>query len=629
MDLVRLRMANLTSMSVGAAPWTFSLSAANGGLVDVPNLATVTSSGAYLGLSSTGTSSVVNVPNLDLSSPALQKAVTVGSGGTINWGSPTAFPYGTLSLQGAGTINLQNLTDVDKSLFSATSGALLSLPGVTAYSSDPNASNENIFSASGTGSITRLTNLTSINLAATYWTFSLSATSGGLVDVPNLATVSSNGAYLGLSSTGTNSVINVPSLNLSSPTLQKVVTVGSGGTIDWGSPTSFPYGTLTVQGAGTINLQNLTKVDKSLFSATSGGLLSLPGVTAYSSDPNASNENIFSADGTGSIMRLANLTSINLAATYWTFSLSATSGGLVDVPNLTTVSTNGAYLGLTSTGTSSVVNVPELDVSSPSLQKFVTVGTGGTINWGSPTTFAYGTLTMQGAGTINVQSLTDVDKSLFSAISGALLSLPGVTAYSSDPNAVGGTFMKADGAGSIMRMANLTSINLAATFWTLSLSATNGGLVDAPNLTRLTSSGEYLGMTAQGSNSVVNVSSLRSTVGVPNDNFNISSNGRINIGACQGDMVLNCRLMFASTSGSLEIFYGNTLLDTISPSQQNTWQTIHLDLGTVPYDPSVGLGFVANGSSANIDFNDYQVTPEPGTMTFLLVGMLAIPRRRK
>ena len=49
--------------------------------------------------------------------PRLQKVVTVGSGGTINWGSPTSFPYGTLTMRG-GHDQLQSLTDVDKSLFS-------------------------------------------------------------------------------------------------------------------------------------------------------------------------------------------------------------------------------------------------------------------------------------------------------------------------------------------------------------------------------------------------------------------------------------------------------------------------------------------------------------------------------
>ena len=75
----------------------------------------------------------------------------------------------------------------------------------------------------------------------------------------------------------------------------------------------------------------------------------------------------------------------------------------------------GHLPGLPPTGASSVVNVPELDVSSPSLQKFVTVGNRRDNKLGLADHVRLGALTMQGVGTINVQSLTDVDKSLFSA----------------------------------------------------------------------------------------------------------------------------------------------------------------------------------------------------------------------
>jgi uncharacterized protein YlzI (FlbEa/FlbD family) len=451
-----------------------------------------------------------------------------------------------------------------------------------------------------------------------------------LVDAPNLTTVTSAGSPLSLTSQGAGAVLNIPRLDLSSASVPKTVSVGIGGTINWGSPTTFRNGSLTVSGSGTINVQSLTNVDHSQFFASAGAVLSLPGVLTYTSDPNAMTVNFLQTAGAGAVVRMANLASMDLPGTFFAVQLAAQRGGLIDVPNLTTVTSAGSPLNLTSQGTGAVLNIPRLDVSAGA-PKTVSVGIGGTINWGNPTQFHYGSLTVQGSGTINVQSLTNVDKSQFSASAGAILSLPSVSTYASDPNAMTVYFMQADGAGTVARMANLASMNLPGTFFAVQLTATNGGLVDLPNLATVTSAGAPFAVSAQGAGSTVNVPDLSSTVAILNDTFRVYNNGRINMDAFPGNMDVDFKVKFASLTGPLDIYYGDTLLTTLSASQLNAWQAIHLDLdaSALLYDAATGLGFVAGGSSADVTFSDYQLTPEPATLTLLALGALAMLRHRR
>ncbi len=593
------------------------LTTTTGGDIELPNLAAaaVPASGGLV-ISATGANSMVNVSALPTSLTAIK--VTAGTGGTVNWGSPTSVTHSQLIMDGNGTLNTASLTNIDTTQLTASGGANFALPAVASYDTT-----NTTWLATGAGSklsLPALTTVTFTNVPGYNNYLYLDAATGGDVELPNLASyaIPVTGGLV-LSATGAGSVVNVPALPTNLTALY--VTAGTGGTVNWGSPTSVTNSQLTLDTAGTLNTASVTNIDGSTLAATNGATFTLPAVTSY----NTTNRT-WKATGAGSKLILPALTSVTftyvpLANNY--LYLDAISGGDVELPNLASYAipvTGG--LVLSATGAGSLVNVPALPKSLTAL--YVTAGTGGTVNWGSPTAVTNSQLTLDTAGTLNTASVTNIDGSTLTATNGATFTLPAVTSY----NTTNRTWT-ANGAGSKLFLPALTSVTFTYVPQSTNyfyLTAGTGGDVDLPAFASFAVpvTGGLI-ITSSGANSFVELPSLRSTVASPQSGFRLSGGGGVILGApAAGRVELSFSADFTNLTGSLEILEDGVLAETIPPTKLNTWQSFQFDL-----PPAGTVEFLTTGTSSAVTLASYLAAPEPASLALLALSAAALLLRRR
>jgi hypothetical protein len=140
-----------------------------------------------------------------------------------------------------------------------------------------------------------------------------------------------------------------------------------------------------------------------------------------------------------------------------------------------------------------------------------------------------------------------------------------------------------------------------------------------------------LRVTASGTGSVVDLSSLESTL-TYSHYLRASNDGEIILGGFGSPFEIDFRAMFNADSGELDVLYGGVLVESILPNNIGVWETYHIvvnDSG-LPFGAGVGVGFLADGSAANVSLSDYVATiPEPATLSLLVMGGLAAIRRRR
>ena len=303
-----------------------------------------------------------------------------------------------------------------------------------------------------------------------------------------------------------------------------VITIsGTGAALTVSGPTtlsgaSFGAGAvLSAQDGGMFTANGSVNLSRGGISASAGGTVSLPGLTAIDRP-----ELSFSADGPGSEIDLSNLTSI-AGASGVGFSadgagseinlpkLTTVSGGLKDsigvnegasvlAPALTTISStivdaagsgsrinlsaltafNGGALRVTSNAT--VLNDGLTVLNGVA----VTLDGTGTIQTSQWTTLTNGALTIDGGDyssttTPPFASLNNIDGSNVS-VGGGSLALPAVTTMSIDPNLYGPTELEV-GYGDRLSLPNLTGIS-GGNPVTIAASGT-GGEIDLPELTSI------------------------------------------------------------------------------------------------------------------------------------------------
>ena len=179
----------------------------------------------------------------------------------------TELTNGKLDIGGGG-FTLPRLIDIDGSSLSASAGGALSLPGLTSYAS------QGTFQATGNG-VLDLPALASVTQQQGDW--SVSAASGGQVNFSGLTRLSGNGAGLfTVSFSGGGAILDgsLTSLDHVGITLDGVYPHLADSWV------AFTNGSLTVTG-GVYSLPNLKDADGSSLTATDGGSLALPGLTAY------------------------------------------------------------------------------------------------------------------------------------------------------------------------------------------------------------------------------------------------------------------------------------------------------------------------------------------------------------
>ncbi len=169
---------------------------------------------------------------------------------------------------------------------------------------------------------------------------------------------------------------------------------------------SMSEGSLTASGTGTtVTVTGVTNIFGGSLYAEGGAVLSLPTMTSYTSD-----NSIFQADGTGSVLDVSALTTVTQKS-FW--SIFATHGGEINLSGVTGLQgpVNLQFgFNLTDTGNSTILdgNLKSLDLINVTLD-----GTDALVaqSW---TRFSNSFLTLTG-GSYNLPSLTDVDGSGFSA----------------------------------------------------------------------------------------------------------------------------------------------------------------------------------------------------------------------
>ena len=376
-------------------------------------------------------------------------------------------------------------------------GANLSVVnGLTASASTINAQ-QSVFAVSGT-----------VSMSST----SLFTGNGGSMTLPGLTTYSTTNAAAGtFQADGPTSTLLLPALTTVSLADKGLTARAQNGadvelnglTALSGSGSIFEGVTFQAAGTGSDFRANaLTSVTMNGASitvqATNGGRAEMNALATVSNGGSVFGSFNAYADGSGALLSLPVLTTINLNAA--TNTLRATAGGEVQVPTLNNLTGTSGQLSVESRGTLSKVN---LGASLTTLRRTaVTVQGGGTVLWGSPTTMIGGGVTIDGSGTLNTSALANLDSTNLTATNGATLALP-TASFTTDTQAA---TWQASAAGSVLQMAAMTSVNLTNN--DLTLLAQSGGSVQLPALIFAPPTSRTLRLQANGSGSQVNVPAL-------------------------------------------------------------------------------------------------------------------------
>lgn len=421
------------------------------------------------------------------------------TGGNSSFTGPVNITTGWLYVDGATTVvNVQGPTTLLGAACYANDGAQVWLTNATAMV----MTNTSVtWQASGAGAAIHLSSLTNI-INDTGYSLNFSATDGGLVDLRRLVDLR---GYFYVYSASAGSVVDLSGMTTMGSTTGGFYLTADGGTVLVPKVTRVTYGTIAVNGDGQIALPLLTAVEASSFSTTGGAKLWLTNLTALA----VTNSSLgFSAQGTGSEIRLSNVTNLIGETIVWYAYLTATAiqGGLVDLGRLYHVS---GSLQVTVRNTGSVVDLSgfsgELTAPERGSHSF-SAEDGGVILMPLVTGLNRASVYVSGDGVVGFGPLTAAEGTSFSAYGGAKLWLTNLTEL------VVGNFhvtLSASGAGSVIDVSRVTNI-VNETGYGLTITASDGGLVDLHRLPR-PSGPFYVGASAAGS--VVDLSGLIGTLG--------------------------------------------------------------------------------------------------------------------
>jgi len=446
-------------------------------------------------------------------------------------GSRLSFPNAT-TIQGPAGTN-RNL------YLSALNGGRLDLPLATQV-----ISGAVTFTSDGTGSVIDLDALTSFTGKLYFSNSGFHANNGGVILTPSLTTIHD----------GTITSDTPGNLNLS-----QVTTLTGSGTVDVGGGVH-DLSSLTNLGV-PINLTNgaiplltsLTTLENASICITGGAVLELPLITSLVTLENANNN--LKAEGVGSRLSFPNATSIQgPTGVSDNFYITALDGGRVEIPKATGI-TSGAVT-FTSDGTGSVIDLDDLATFTGNLyfsnsgfhalnggtilipaltgihEGNVSCDTPGNLDLSSVTGITGGgTVTLTG-GIHNLTSLTttnarfeitggsvpvmtnlsNIDGASIYVTGGAVVNFPLVTSYSQTTSS--DRYLQAEGAGSILRFSNLTSLTSNdSVSRQLFIQALNGGEIDLSGVTSVVNpvtNPDVLQFIADGTGSLIDFTSLLS-----------------------------------------------------------------------------------------------------------------------
>jgi hypothetical protein len=553
---------------------------------------------------------------IDFSSLSSMNGVSATFHGSANenLGDWSELTNSSVSISG-GSYTFASFANLNGSSLTISSSAMLNLPNLVTFATSNGIPPS--LEADGAGSILSLSSLNLIVVSNDSLNFT--AYSGGSIDLPALTTIDdlNPNSSISFNATGTNSVVNLPSLktfeasgvpnandlnapfigssgglmmfdggSISAPqlTITKGVLLSIGsGTFSADSLTTMTDSEISLT-SGSYTLNTISNIDGTSINLTGGSTLSLPNVTSatYSSTSNASNQLFSGASievtGAGSTLILSSLQSITGEQA---LAIAVSNGGSIEAQALT--SATGVEVSLDS------ANV---------------------VDFNSLTTFTYGEFQLQ-TGTLQLNSLANIDNSTFNTSQGGVLTLPAVTTYlNSTSNFI---YLSTYGAGSILSLPNLASIG-SSTF-AIPINAYSGGHTLLPGLKTIDltnpSITDAVIVLSTGANSFVDLSGLVNFIGSNNDSTAPSA---VNIFSAitytNGGVVLDPNL---TTIENVNITTDPTAVLTIPPSQSVSYSinTGTLITGSVNVQGSLGVqngGYlgvlapvaIANSGSLNV-----------------------------
>ena len=410
---------DLSGLGSISTPYGIEVSAdGTGSVVDLSGISswTTTYSGGSLAATTGGT--------IDLSSAITsldQVSITVDGLSTLDLTNLQSLTDSSLTVNG-GTYSLAGLSDLDGTELTVEGGATLDLQGVLSYSNN-NYSSGVPFDVSD-GSTLDLSQLASISQGF----YGLGVTVTGSGSVADLTALSSwtVGYYYGysfLSATGGGTIDLDPSLSGFNQVDVTVDSATSIPVISGASFTSLTTSTLTVDGTGTVPLDNITDFDSSSVYVGQGAYLSLHGLGSYN---NAGYITYFNAED-GSTIDLGNLGSLT---GYYGVDISANGpGSVVNLSSLTSIeNTTGTSFNESAGG---VIELPASGITSLSGVTITLSSDAEAAGFSALQSLTDSSLTVIGI-TLDLAALTDIDDSTFSVQSGGDLEMPAVNEYTDD-----------------------------------------------------------------------------------------------------------------------------------------------------------------------------------------------------
>ncbi len=515
-----LNLSALTTVATGDNGVTSTLQCTNGGTVLDSLLTTMSGLTLALdGTATMATSQMTSLTtgqiNVSGGTPNFTGMTNINaSGATVSNGATLALPAVTsyqgpaaeqttviLEATGAGSIlDLSHITSLVGATVFASSASFEALSGGNVkLTAVPGITGQGLFKSDGTNSSLNLSALTTIATGDNGFTSTLQCTNGGTVLGSLLTTMS--GLTLALDGTaimstsqmtsltsgqinvsgGTPNFAGMSNINASGATVSNGATLALPAVTNYQGPTAeLTTVTLEATGAGSIlNLSHITTLvggtvfaSGASFEALAGGNVKLTAV------PSISGQALFKSDGTNSSLNLSALTTIATGDNGFTSTLQCTNGGTILDSLLTTMS--GLTLVLDGTAIMSTSQMTSL--------------TSGQIN--------------VSGGTPNFAGMTNINASGATVSNGATLALPAVTSYAGPTVELTTVTLEATGSGSTLDLSHITSLVGGTVFASgVTIEALAGGNLKLTQL--VTVSGQVL-LKSDGAGSVLDLADLTS-----------------------------------------------------------------------------------------------------------------------
>ena len=461
-----------------------------GSFIDLSRLTDLTTTGYYKSFLTVGQGGIILAPLLTTLS---QTDLTVADTGIFATTQITSFTGGSITANNSQP-DFSGITALPDVNLYASNGGLLTFPNLTSYSS----SNGNTIQASGFGSKIDLSTLTSIEYSTFYYggTLTVQALGGGQVDLSGVANpmtgrgdllaqdpgslidlsslpaiTTSNNAYSRLNASNGGTILAPKLTTLDRTTLE----ASTGGSLSTAQITAFTNGIVEATSVA-LSFPGLTSLDNLDLHAFGGAQLAFPSLSSYSSTyGNTILANGTAADGTPSTIDLTSFAN-NTGPYAGPIYVQASGGGQINLSGVT--DPISGLVSVWADGAGSQIDLSSLAAISTS-------------------SYMYSTLNVSNGGSILVPKLTTLSQVSLAISDASNLNTSQITSFT---------------LGSISVSNNRPDFSGLTSLQSVSLYASNGGLLAFPNLTSFTAPGSTFiqasGTAADGTPSKIDLSTL-------------------------------------------------------------------------------------------------------------------------